>query len=278
MSGNRRTTLRIRPPRVGLVRLAPWSALGLLVAGLMAGGLFWFLRDHSYFHVVMLRTYGTERVTQQEVSQLAQIGHGVSLLRIDVDVVRARVMRHPWIRDVLVRRVYPNELELLVYERKPVATLERGRSYLIDAEGYVLGEANARERSALPRVEGKGAQPLTPGQRITDPGLKTGLGMLARMQLHPAFRDTGITRVDIASAERLVLQTRMGKLVVGPSVGSLEEKYSLLPTIGDIVRKYAQGVESIDLTYTDQIVVKATRATQGPGRLQKRERGGGQAQ
>lgn len=260
------------------MRLAPWSALGLVVVGLMAGGLFWFLRDHSYFHVVMLRTYGTERVTQQEVSQLAQIGHGVSLLRIDVDVVRARVMRHPWIREVLVRRVYPNELELLVYERKPVAILEGGRSYLIDAEGFVLGEANAKERSGLPRVEGKGAQPLTPGQRIMDPGVETGLAMLARMQLHPAFRDTGITRVDIAGGERLVLQTRIGRLVVGPNVGTLEEKYSLLPAIGDIVRKYAQRVESIDLTYTDQIVVKATRATQGPGRLQKRESGGGQAQ
>lgn len=260
------------------MRLAGWSVLSLVVAGLIAGGLFWFLRDHSYFHVVMLRIYGIERVTQQEVSQLAQIGRGVSLLRIDVDVVRARVMRHPWIKEVLVRRVYPNELELIVYERTPVAILERGRSYLIDIEGYVLGEAHARERGGLPRVEGKGAQPLTPGQRIMDPGLEAGLGMLAQMQLHPAFRDSGITRVDIASGERLVLQTRMGRLVVGPSVGALEEKYSLLPTIGDIVRKNAQRVESIDLTYTDQIVVKATRATQGPGRLQKRETGGGQAQ
>lgn len=255
-----------------------WAVVSLIVLACVGGGLLWFGRDHSYFHVSAIRIYGAERVAQAELRQLAGVDGGVSVFRIDVDRVRTRILQHPWIRDALVRRLYPNELEVIVYERKAAAVLEQGRSYLIDAEGYVLGEATPRERASLPRLDGTLAQPLTQGQQVVYPGVHAALQMLAQVQTHPFFRDAGITRVEIVGPERLVLQTRMGKLVMGPSMATAEEKFSLLPTIGDVVRKHALRVESIDLSFADRVVVKAIRTTQGSGRLQKRESGGGQAQ
>ena len=35
---------------------------------------------------------------------MAQIARGMSLLRINVERVRTRLLQHPWIRDALVRR------------------------------------------------------------------------------------------------------------------------------------------------------------------------------
>ena len=121
------------------MRLIAWLAPGLVLALLLGCGLFWFIRDHSALHVVAVRVYGAERVPQAELIQLAQITRGMSLLRIDVNRVRTRIMQHPWIRDALVQRVYPNELEVIVYERRPAAILGSEKNgYLVDGEGYVL--------------------------------------------------------------------------------------------------------------------------------------------
>ena len=77
-----------------------------------------------------VRVYGAERVAQAELIQLAQITRGTSLLRINVERVRRQIMQHPWIRDALVRRVYPNELEVIVYERRPIGhSRERRRVF-----------------------------------------------------------------------------------------------------------------------------------------------------
>jgi cell division septal protein FtsQ len=96
------------------MRLISWLAMSLGLAMILGGGLFWFMRDHAVFHIVAVRVYGAERVPQTELIQLAQIAGGTSLLRIDVERIRTQIMRHPWIREALVQRIYPNALEVIV--------------------------------------------------------------------------------------------------------------------------------------------------------------------
>src|SRR5262245_20567001 len=117
------------------MRLLSWLVPGVVLALFLGGTFFWFIRDHAAFQVLTVRVYGAEHVSQAELIQLAQIGHGTSLLRLNVESVRRRIMQHPWIREALVRRVYPNELEVIVYERRPAALLDSGHGYLIDSEG-----------------------------------------------------------------------------------------------------------------------------------------------
>src|SRR3990172_7796472 len=65
-----------------------WAVVSLVVLACVGGGLFWFGRDHSYFHVRAVRIYGAERVTQAELRQLTDVDGGTSVFRIDVDRVR----------------------------------------------------------------------------------------------------------------------------------------------------------------------------------------------
>ena len=262
MSGSRESTPGMRLRGGWLVKIGTWVGLslsGLVVLGALA---FWYLRDHPYFYVVAVRVYGAERVPQRDLIELAQIDRSVSLFRISLERVRARVLKHPWIREALVSRLYPNEIELIVYERKPAAILESEQPYLIASDGYVLGEASQGARGGLPLLVGKLAQPLTPGERVMHPGVAASLAILAQAQTSRYLRDTVITQIDIASPERLVLHTRAGKLVVGPSVAEVEEKLSLLPAIGEVIRKKAQRVTYIDLSFADRIVVKAVQAAE----------------
>ena len=253
------------------MRLLTWlaPAIGLLI--LLGGGFFWFLRDHSAFHITRVRVYGADRVPQQELIQLAQISRDTSLLRLNFARVRQRILQHPWIRDALVRRLFPSELEIIVYERRPVAILGSGPGYVIDAEGYLLGQASAAELASFPRLVTRSGQPPTAGTRIAEPAVNAGLRVLGQAHDNAFFRNTVITRLDIMSPERFLVQTQRGKFVVGADLTGLEEKLDFFPTIDEVLRARAWQVESIDVSVANQIVVKTSaRTTPGSGRLQRR--------
>jgi len=252
-------------------------APGLIALAILGGILVWYFRDHPYFHVAAVRIYGAERVSRQELVQLARIQPGVSLWRINVEQIRRRLLQHPWIREALVRRLYPNELEVIVYERKPSAILESGSGYLIDGAGYVLRAAGNQDWSGLPRLLVKHSGVLTPGEQLRDPAVVAGLQMLDRAQDSPFFRNTVIVNIEMTNPERFVIQTHRGKLVVGSNIAAVEDKLTLLPTIDAVMRTSARRVEHIDVSRANQIVVKTSgRMTYGAGRLQKRGTGSGQ--
>jgi cell division protein FtsQ len=261
------------------MRLLTWLLLGLGLVTVLGGTLFWFIRDHATFHIVAVRVYGAERVPQAELIQLTQIAGGTSLLRTDVERIRMQIERHPWIREALVRRVYPNELEVIVYERRPTATLESGNVYLIDREGYVLGPATPAQIANLPRLVARFSQPIALGERLTDPSLQAGLRLLSEAHDSPFFRETVISHIDIISPERFLVRTPRGNLVVGQSLVGIDHKLELLPMLDEALRSRARRAEYVDISVENQIIVKTiTRTTQGAGRLQRKGGNSGQIQ
>jgi cell division septal protein FtsQ len=277
--GSKRVIPQVRPRIPWPMRLISWLAPGLVLAILLGGGLFWFIRDHAAFHVVAVRVYGAERVPHAELIQLAQITRGMSLLRINVERIRAQIMQHPWIREALVRRVYPNELEVIVYERRPTAILENGNGYLIDSEGYLLSQATPAEAATLPRLVARLSHPPSLGERLTDPAIHAGLRLLHQAHDSPFFRDAAITQIDIINAERFLVRTPRGKLIVGDSLVGIDKKLELFPVLEEALRSRARRAEYVDVSVGNQIIVKTTaRTTQGAGRLQRKGGSSGQVQ
>ena len=71
MWGNKRVIPQARSRVPWPMGLVSWLMLGLGLALLLGGGLFWFIRDHAAFHIVAVRVYGAEHVPQAELIQLA---------------------------------------------------------------------------------------------------------------------------------------------------------------------------------------------------------------
>jgi cell division protein FtsQ len=261
-----------------VMRVITWLTPALVLVIALGGGLYWLLRDHSTFHVVAVRVNGAERVSRAELIQLAQITPGMSLLRLDVGRVRARLSQHPWIRDALVRRVYPNELEIIVYERRPFAVLDSGSAYLIDGEGYLLGQPTAAELASLPQLVTRLSQAPSPGQRLTDAAVNASLRLLAQAHDSAFFRTMVITHIDIINPERFLVRTQRGRFIVGARLEGIDEKLEFFPAIDTALRSSARRAEYIDVSAENHIVVKTgARTTEGAGRLQRKGGGSGQA-
>jgi cell division septal protein FtsQ len=277
--GSKRVIREVRPRVPWPLRLISWLVPSLMLVLLLGGGFFWFIRDHAAFHVAAVRVYGAERVPQADLIQLTQITGGTSLFRINVEHVRTQIMEHPWIREALVRRVYPNALEVIVHERRPTAVIEAGGGLLIDAEGYLLSQATPAEAANLPRLMGRLSHTPSPGQRLTDPVIQTALRLLEQARESLFFRDTVITHIDIINAERFLVRTPRGKFIVGDSLVGIDKKLEVFPVIDEALRSRARRAESIDLSVENQIIVKTiARTTQSAGRLQRKGGDSGQVQ
>lgn len=69
-------------------------------------------------------TKGVSHLTEQEMSQLAEVPLGTPLLTVDTEAIRRNLLRDAWIQDVSVNRIFPDTLELAVTERTIKAVID----------------------------------------------------------------------------------------------------------------------------------------------------------
>lgn len=80
--------------------------------------------NSSLFTVQNVRVTGVEHLTSEEMSALAAVPSGTTLLRVDTGAIEDRLKQDAWVQDVQVNRVFPDTLELAVTERQIAAVVE----------------------------------------------------------------------------------------------------------------------------------------------------------
>ena len=100
-------------------------------------------------------SYLTHEVLVRTVAEPASVG----FFRVDLPLVRRRLMEVPWVRDAQVRRVWPDRLRVTVTERVPAARWVGGG--LVDSEGTLFRPAESEYPAGLVELEGpEGTQGL----------------------------------------------------------------------------------------------------------------------
>jgi len=128
--------------------------LGLIVMSfaLMAG--YDFLNRCHYFSATTIQVDGLNRLTASEVLNQAQIEKGVNIMAVNLPLTRKRLMAHPWIADVSVRRRLPDALELNVIEQVPLAVVDLGRTFVINQQGDIFKKAESTDLKNYPIISG----------------------------------------------------------------------------------------------------------------------------
>ena len=102
---------------------------------------------------------GSKEVSREEILTTAGVTGRASLLFLDADAARTRLMANPWIGDAAVLKLYPDRLQITVTERQAFAIWQKdGRVSIIAADGTVLEPFVERRYVGLPLVVGKGAE------------------------------------------------------------------------------------------------------------------------
>ena len=117
----------------------------ILVAVLGIAGV--VLANSGVFTVRQVTVSGVSHITAEEMTELAAVPEGTTLLNVDANGITSRLTSNPWVQSASVDRVFPDTLNLNVTERN---TVER---WALASDGMWLTELpdqNSAEGQALP--------------------------------------------------------------------------------------------------------------------------------
>jgi cell division protein FtsQ len=111
------------------------------------------------FRIAAISLTGSKEISREEILTSAGVTGRASLLFLDADVARTRLMSNPWIADAAVLKLYPDRLQITITERQAFALWQKdGRVCVIAADGTVLEPFVEGRYIGLPLVVGQGAQ------------------------------------------------------------------------------------------------------------------------
>lgn len=135
----------------------------LVMAGLTAISVYFSAQAmegmlHSkIFSLNRVSVVGNERIPLSEIEARVRslLSPGTSIFDVDLERLRREIEGIDWIKHVIVRRSFPDVLEIRIKEHKPVAVLKRPQgSYLVDENGEVFKKVNEGEGYSYPAVVG----------------------------------------------------------------------------------------------------------------------------
>jgi cell division protein FtsQ len=160
---------RLPPPGLGLAASALLLAATITygaVAGGHVGAFVTAFKDAGDsaanaigFRIAAISLSGEKEVSREEVLTTAGVTGRASLLLLDADAARARLLANPWIADAALLKLYPDRLQITITERQAFALWQQDRRVsVIAADGTVLEPFVEDRYLGLPLVVGRGAQ------------------------------------------------------------------------------------------------------------------------
>lgn len=122
-----------------------------IAAGLLLGGISFFLLRHSYFQITTIQVQGTERISADEVKQITQTVLNQHWLGIPTDsffvlrpglvdqAIRQQLTSSLAVGELTITKHFPHTLTIQITERIPSMNWVSGETwYVLDPDGEIL--------------------------------------------------------------------------------------------------------------------------------------------
>ena len=258
----RQPSVRVRVATVARV-VGRLTVSTLLVAFMLTAVIFAFRSDT--FNLRDVRITGCRYQDVGKLEEIIRTEFSANTLRINLDEVRQRLEKEPWVKQVTLQRVLPSMLILHVTERTPTAIVElNGRQMVVDGCGILLG--------AYDSVFGKLNSPILKGLMGTDPEtyqmyqednterIEWGLAMLTEVAAEVPETVRKISEVDLS--DRNNMKILMEDDTVEICLGREDYSKRIHNFVNDPEKRYQElkskgfEVEQIDLRSKGEIIYR----------------------
>ena len=205
-------------------------------------------------------------LTKQEILKTAQVPASVNLLEIDLLAIDQRLRERSQVKTVRVQRKVPDTLEIMVWERTPIAWLgyqgggmdKRQNGVLLDQDGFAICcHTLYREFYDFPVVlvpRDVVSEMVLFGERVDIPSVRSALELVSLWRSKAPDPSVQLTQIDASRHYRLVADCLPEmRLVFQPEYLSGQ-----LLKLGDALRHAEQQnryFSQVDLTVADNIPV-----------------------
>ncbi len=144
---------RVKPLFFKIVRTAFWGTL-ILLAMLLVNRLIVYIGQTSYLAANDIHFEGCQKVSPQDLMTMAQTSSNTSLFGMNLKNIAKQLKKNPWVKDVTIKRSFPQGLTIKVREREPVALVADEGLFMVDKDAVVFKEVEKSDLINLPVITG----------------------------------------------------------------------------------------------------------------------------
>jgi cell division protein FtsQ len=212
----------------------------------------------SYFECERIIIEGTERLSEKQVKEQADIKDNMNILSLNLFIARNKLLGHPWIEQASVGREFPNTLFIRITEHKPLAVLDLGDKFILNTNGLIFKKLEPDDSEILPIISGLSYSDI---RTTRDTGSIRFVSVMEVFRLgevsDSVIPNHLIQRIDVDRQIGLSLYTKDQEKIIKLGFENYSEKYGQLKKVifqlkdQDTFNDY----QFIDLINPDRIVV-----------------------
>ena len=204
--------------------------------------------------------HGNEIISSKEILELIKFSKKSSLLKIDLKSIQNEIEKHPYIKIAQISRKFPNQININIKERKPLAYLNLEDYLVVDDEGFILPLRNGIIEFNIPTLSGFNNEKSLYPIGLKCLSTKTLEAVRYLNSTKEIFPDLVLNisefKINQSDYYEMILTEKPTKIIFKNSYFS--KQIFLLKKFNDLI-KFEKGLEDykyVDLRYKNQIVVK----------------------
>ncbi|APR99687.1 cell division protein FtsQ/DivIB [Pajaroellobacter abortibovis] len=210
VEGEHQEEKRAQKRRMALKVVCVWLGT-LLTLGVALFAALWarrYVMESPQFAVETILVEGMQERSVQEIIQLADIQKGQNIFSIELEEIRQRVLKNPWITRVKAIRKLPHTIVLSVEEQEVGGIVALGDCYLVSRQGKVFKKLEPGDPTNLPVIVGL-TKEMFAGDRLgAEQLLRRALDLAMDYEHGPLARRSLLQQIDISP-------NRMYTLIIG---------------------------------------------------------------
>ena len=259
---------RFRRARVSPSRRRSWRESGRRLARIAAGLTLTALLCYAVsagamssaaMTVSRISVEGNERISTGEVHALLEGLLGASMLSVDIDVWRQKLLASPWVADAAIRRVFPSAVSVVLSERHAVGIGRVNDAlYLIDRSGTIIDEFGPNYADLdLPIIDGLGAG--QGGALLIDEARAMLAGrLLSALEPRPDLAKR-VSQIDVSDVHDAVIVLKDDPTLVRVGDDRFVERLQSYVELAPALRERVPDIDYVDLRYGERVYVRPLR-------------------
>src|SRR5579872_6144010 len=103
------------------------------------------LQKLPYFSVQYVRVYGAQHIDHVELQNLVKPLVAHNFFTVDMELIKDRLRQFPWVEEISIRRIWPDQVNILITEHHPVAHWHEGTLLSANGDLFPLGKYKSPE-------------------------------------------------------------------------------------------------------------------------------------
>ena len=243
------------------LRVAVVSLSGAMV---VVGGFLvvQFMLASDLFRVDQISVQGGQQLPDRQVVALSDIHSGVNTFSLDLDLIGRKIEENPWVREARVQRIFPRQINVTIEERQPVAIINLGYLYYLDAKGEVFKVLDAEDKLDYPIITGFNYQKIQQRDQRSAADLKHIVVLLTDLRNRQQFSLDQVSEIHREPGGGFALFTLEGGVKVRLGRDRFTEKLDRLERIYVQLQPRLPILDYIDLNVDEKVIVRIERPAQ----------------